>query len=226
MIARVVAMMCLLAVVLAPVTPVRSASSPGTMTDLILDGISDGDRLLVTLQSQGVDLTPTEADAVRIRADLGLASDLRTVRRTAAGEDNSSDLMGIPLTPDEEKEVLRRSGIAESVSLVMPDLWADPAFAGAYIDEAAGGTPVFLFAADESEQVKQLSDDVGVEVQILRVERSQDDLLALQERVTDDQGFLAKEGIEVVSTGILSNRNAVLVGIHDVDEATVNEPSG
>lgn len=129
----------------------------------------------------------------------------------------------MPLTAGEAAEVERR---VEAQQRIDPAVrWAHEAdidFAGAWIDQTAGGRAFFL--------VKRGSDGVdelrrrlptGVDIEIRLGDRSWDELVALQDAILAEQERLIASGIPILTTGIHTPSNSVLVGLetHDPQHA-------
>jgi hypothetical protein len=92
----------------------------------------------------------------------------------------------------------------------------DPTFGGAYIDVDHTGDGVFLFTGDALSRQAQVAAHLppGMPFEIRSVLRSQQDLLALKARIEADRLSLRDE-LGLVSTGIATDRNAVIVGLLD-----------
>lgn len=107
--------------------------------------------------------------------------------------------------------------------MALPDLIRDasaysrtqPDYAGRYIDHDAGGVMVFLFSGDltnhASELGRRMPGDATFRVE--RVERSRSDLETLRSDVHAAYDELMGLGVRVVSTGIKTDTNTLLVGI-------------
>ncbi len=168
------------------------------------------------------ELTDSEAEAVRFRGEMGLANDIALVREAANSASYDDETYGIPLNADETAELLRRAAIQWEVGNVVEQARKKPSFGGAYLDQLAGGMPVFLFTEVTANDVSDLTDALpdGTEFRLQLVERSEADLFALQQRVNVRWRELEREGIDVNSTGIDDMRNAVVVGVGGLtDEA-------
>ncbi len=87
--------------------------------------------------------------------------------------------------------------------------------AGAYYDRENGHTPVFLVTHNVAETREQLSQLIPAEIdfKVRGVELSSAELTALKYQVVAQWDELRRMGIPVISTGIDTQRNQVVVGV-------------
>ena len=92
----------------------------------------------------------------------------------------------------------------------------DATFGGAYVDVGGTGHGVFLFTGNALSRQSAVAAHLppGMPFELRSVLRSQQDLLALKARIEADRPSLEDE-LGLVSTGIATERNAVLVGLLD-----------
>lgn len=76
--------------------------------------------------------------AVSFRQEFGLASDLATVRRIATDPSSSLEY-GVPLSPAEVAELVRREAITSQLEPLSAALEKDPRFGGMYVVQSEGG---------------------------------------------------------------------------------------
>lgn len=156
-------------------------------------------------------------DAIRFRSSLGLSVDPVLLDRAAKGAgDVSNRRWGVALTDGEAAEVTRRSLIPEKIGSALAKAASRSDFAGAFLDNASGGQPVMLFSSREGSDLQaQLQSVVSDEIALTTrtVSRSLVDLEQLRSRVNSDSDWFKASGIELISTGIDTQNNALLVGI-------------
>jgi hypothetical protein len=170
----------------------------------------------------GVSLESAIADAARFRASLGLSVDPDLLQRGASGaSDVSNRRWGVPLTDQEAAEVTRRSLIPERIAPTLAAAGSRADFGGAYLDHTAGGQPILLFAgtgADEFRASRPGTSDSEVTVLTRSVARSLADLERLRTRLHGDSAWFDEAGIELVSSGIDTQNNVLLVGIRGLSD--------
>ncbi|HXG26511.1 MAG TPA: trypsin-like serine protease [Candidatus Binatia bacterium] len=163
--------------------------------------------------------TPREIDeAVRFREKLGLRADRAFVAQTFRSSLFKGHGWGVPLDAAEAGELGRRMKAEKAAAKALRHWAADSASAGAYIDQPAGGVITFLTTGDPSRGRRELAPllpdaATGAKIRFERVERSMDDLLALQARIDADLRAGALASLGVVSTAIDARANAVHVGV-------------
>lgn len=183
--------------------PIATASSSATETD---DPRSESANL---------------ADARRFRSEMGFPSDLDLVTRAAHDDANySSDLVGVPLSDSEASEVLRRSQVAYAIGEIGMTFHGDPRYGGTWLDNLGGGVGVFLFTGNPDDRWEEIAARLppGTDFQVRSVRWSQMDLLALQEAIERDRSVLVDQ-MGLVSTGISTSSNSVVVGLEDPTDA-------
>lgn len=156
-----------------------------------------------------------EADAIAFRETFGLASQLDLIREAALDPSYSADIYGVPLSAAEINELLRRAEIQASLGPAIRFAADLETYGGTYIDQLDDGRPVFLFADDPDKYTASIASRLPKDTafRARQVQRTEAALLATQASLDAAWEALAKEGIEVVSTGIVTNANIVRVGV-------------
>ena len=155
------------------------------------------------------------AAAVAFREKLGFRADRAFVAGTFEDHGFSASAWGVPLDAGEAAEVARRTKVQKDAAAALRTWAADPAFAGAYIDQRARGALVVL-TKDDPARARAAVDRLmpaGANARFLRVQHSMAELLALQDRVNADLRAGALAALGVTSTALDARANAVVVGI-------------
>lgn len=166
--------------------------------------------------------TTEEASVIHYRESLGFRSDLEYVRSVAADPANyPAELSDIPLSKAESAEVLRRMEVQWATMPAMEYANAEPDFAGGYIDQLGGGVPIFLFTGRLDAHADNIAKVLAtpIEFRVEQAERSLDELLSEQAAIDEQRPRFASEGVDIVETAILPDRNAVVVGINGLTAA-------
>lgn len=158
------------------------------------------------------------AAAVAFRAKLGLRADRAFVGASFSNPAFDSTTWGVPLDRAEAAEVGRRAGLQRAAARALRQWSTDGAFAGAYLDQRAGGAVVFLTTGDPARARRGLgkllpAGQDGAGVRFERARRSMAELLALQQRVNADLRGGALDAFGVTSTAIDARANAVAIGV-------------
>lgn len=84
-----------------------------------------------------------------------------------------------------------------------------------FIDQRAGGVPVFMFVGDADAQYSEISRRVpgGTIFQVRAAQRTVTDLQALQDRLERERNDLLRVGVDVATVGLHEPTNTVLVGV-------------
>jgi hypothetical protein len=164
------------------------------------------------------ELTSDEQDALAFREEMGLEHDVETVR--AAERDPvrypERDFL-VPLTHDENEELLRRVATQHALGSLVDDLREDDSFAGAYIDQQRDGLAVLQFTTDPSPHAQRIQEALPAESDFVlqQVTRSEAQLLEVQADIDASWPDLSAEGISVIATGIDDRQNSVVVDDRD-----------
>lgn len=170
-----------------------------------------------------IDPAAARRDAVRIRTFLGFPVDSATVEAALADRVTYPSVeYGTPMTLAEAAEVSRRIEVQNHLEGAVAELSATPGAAGFYLDHADRGAPVFLIAGDPGNLAPRLRAALpaGTEFRVESATYSERDLLALQAAIEEDRSKLALSGVVVISTGLDTPKNRVIVGVDgDLDTA-------
>lgn len=180
------------------------------------------------------DLRSTEefADAQRFREGFHLKSDDDYVIRSLSdpAEFSNREDWGVPLTQSETAELARRVEIQNQLGEAA--IWAaanaTDVYGGMWIDQSRGGLPVVMLSKDAVAARDGIVGRVpdGINLEFREVQRSQAELEKTRDEI--NQAWLAGslKPIPIVSTGIDTTTNTVLVGLeqHSPDwEAVLTE---
>lgn len=166
----------------------------------------------------GVDPQALER-AIRFRETSSFRADETFVRETLQHTSKyDAAQFGIPLDDDEIRELERRLAIQRSLSPAKRAAATLPDTAGFYIDQSAGGRPVFLVAGDPVRHRAALEPLVDTAFEVRVVERSLAQLTELQERIVNEVENLAGDGITVTAVGVQPSLNQVVVGVADLNQ--------
>lgn len=160
--------------------------------------------------------SPALTQALEFRRELGLDADLSTVSRADSDSANFPDeTWGIPLTVSESAELNRRVQIQLSLDEALAYGRSDPSWAGAWIDQRAGGVPVFAFTARTDDQTSEIARRLPRDTQFrtTTVSRTLAELAELKQRITLDIEELAEFGLQVTSVGFDLMENKVTIGL-------------
>jgi hypothetical protein len=158
--------------------------------------------------------------AQQLRADLGFDASAKTVAAAAADALAFPDMTwGIPLSGAEAAEMVRRVDVWNAVLPAVDQAASDPAWAGWYLDNADGGTPVLLFAADPSAKAAVLPLPAKTRVRVEQVRRSLAELESERAQLLASETELAAEGVILTGIGIDVRNNRLSIAI---DGSTVS----
>jgi hypothetical protein len=153
--------------------------------------------------------------AIELREDLGLRSDEAWVRQVAANPDADSDLIGIPLTPAESRELEERFARSEDAAAMAGAYGREhpDTFAGLYVDQEHAGRIVVRFTADHERHQAAL-DALWGEPGVIVVEAAHFTEAALQDiqhAIADARKDLERQGIVLIEVGSGGFENVVEV---------------
>lgn len=156
-----------------------------------------------------------DAATARFRQEMHLPADPTLIAQLAADPDSNRE-WAVPLTNAEAAEVSRRAALPEQASAALEWASAQPSYAGSYIDHAAGGVLVFQFAdadvtAERAVVVSRASSRATVDVRSTTA--SLTDLEVIRTSVYADRDWFSSIGAELISTGIDTKNNALLIGV-------------
>lgn len=165
-------------------------------------------------------LGPTEAeieDAVRFRREFGLPSDRAWVEQVAADPASAEGLatFGIPLLPAEVADLLARIGSQRDITPIVmrygatqPDSWA-----GAFIDQAAGGAVVAQFTSNLERHERHLRAllPAGARFEVREVRWSRAELDRFAGEIIAEQDWFTTLGLEFYAAEVDEEGNLVRV---------------
>jgi hypothetical protein len=141
-----------------------------------------------------VSLTDLER-AREFRSFNGFDSTLDTLIRAAGDAIAFSDTTwGVPLTADEAREMQRRIAVMERAAEMVEPLAADDGWAGWWIDQEAGGVPVFQFVGDAGNARSEIDAVLGTnEYRVASVHHSYRELSALMVALSERDQIWSSE---------------------------------
>jgi hypothetical protein len=142
---------------------------------------------------------------VELRQEFGFTSDIETVRQAAVDRMNYPVLTyEIPMSVAEGDEVARRIRVQLSLDEAIAYGEADPQWGGVWIDQSAGGEPVFQFTQPTSGRDSALGALLppGTKFRVVYVDTSYAKLQEERTEIVDDLDALANDGMEVNGVGI------------------------
>ena len=172
------------------------------------------ERPMSTERTAGADLDLPYA--VKIRAEMGLNSDADYINGVAGRADSTTDVMGTPLTPSERADILGREVLTQWVEIVQAAAVGDPAFAGTWIDQTAGGVLHIAAAGpDANGTFNSLRPLLPDSDQIIfdRVDYSLSTIRATQALITDD--LVARKPFisHVIESAVSTQENRVVLTV-------------
>lgn len=185
----------------------------------LVAGIGAAALVLSSIASSGAVVVAGTAEmqdhAANFRASYGLSSSDEVVRASLTDASKYSNLdWGVRLTEAEAAVILERSLVVERTQEAVKEAAGRDGFAGVYYDQKRGGIPVFLFSEGKSASEAAITKAAGSqEVEVLKVDRSWDELLEIKAAVLGKRSALAEHGITLTSAGPDTKNNRVIVGV-------------
>lgn len=155
--------------------------------------------------------------AIDFRKEYGLDSDAETVARYEA-DASLSRSYGTALTKDEELELRRRDVITSSLDSLVAELEKQPAFAGIYFDQLAGGV-IDVATTEDSATMALIATRFAPEGAVVRtrmVANSMGTLRDLQAAVTGDLEDWRASGVRFASVGVDVQKNLLRISVVDL----------
>lgn len=155
-------------------------------------------------------------DAARFRTSFNFPIDASTLTNAALDRVRFPNTeFGVPLTTAEAAEVHRRIKVQEGLGETPVFAATLAGSAGTFVDQEAGGVPVFLFTGDGSRHSAALASRLpaGIEYRIQSAEYTMAQLEDLQSRIEAARDALNAKGFGLVLTGIDVRANRVIVGL-------------
>jgi hypothetical protein len=190
--------------------------------------LAGGTPPVVAVDSSPVNTSVATSDrgdlghATEFRAELGFDASSETVVQAAQDGIGYPDLTwGIPLSIAEAAELQRRIKTMESVHPAVKAAEEDPTWAGWWIDQRDGGTPVLQFAADPEAKRALVEQRVpsGTKVRIVQVATPIRELRAKQDEIADAADSLRPDGVQITNISVNTVSNRVDVYLESVTDA-------
>lgn len=162
-------------------------------------------------------LSPAVAEAIRFRLEFGLRADVGYVRSVAGDPTASSADFGVPLLPDELRDLLRRVKESRDVAAKVREYGSalPEAFGGEFIDSQRG-VVVALFLGDLSVHERGLHQILHphARFEVRHATYTKVALEDLMRRLVDDQAWLEDVGAQLreADLEVSLNRVTLLVG--------------
>ncbi len=155
---------------------------------------------------------PVVAQAQVARAERGLPSDVDTVERLLADPATAETKFGFPATREEIDDIFARNEVALTVGPIVLEYAAREApdtYAGAYLDQRAGGLFTVLFTEDADRHLAALRELAGPDAPLAtrEVDNSLALLAAIRSRIVlpdrpGEDAIVAGHGIDVIENRI------------------------
>lgn len=155
---------------------------------------------------------------VQFRTTFGLQADPVFVEAQMAATTNASSAQyGVALTDSELADIQHRFQVVPEISDLFTKASEEPGFAGAYVDQKAGGTVVLMatpggLAAAQPLLAALPPDTTG---KVVVADNSYQQLEALRDKINADQTRIATSGVSFVGAGIDVINNLVNVNVLD-----------
>lgn len=158
--------------------------------------------------------------AREFRSFHGFRSTTDTLIRAAGDEAAFPDrTWGVALTSDEATEMQRRIALMERAAVLVEPLSSDVGWAGWWIDQQAGGVPVFQFVGDPGEARSKIEAELGAnEYRIGTVMHSYRDLSDLMEALSAASDELVEGGIPITGVALNVRSNTIRVSLDPLTE--------
>ncbi len=184
----------------------------------ILAGVNGGPAT-ASLPLNPAPPTRAESLAIALRAQFGLQNDLSYVRAAESAATSSATVdLGIPLTPAEHAEMVRRDRLSSAgASIDKTFTGADPTYVGVWLDQASGGILNVSFTADPSQRIAaQLQSllPAGGSARVTVVPTPLATLTAVAAQITQDMIQNGQHNdLTIVSSGVNVSTDSVTVTI-------------
>ncbi len=171
--------------------------------------------------------TATAQEAAQFRRTFGLDAAPELVRDAAVDTATYSTWpYGVPLSKAEIAEMGRRSQVQKAVARLVPHALTLPGYAGVYLDQLAGGQPVFLFtdtlAGTSRDEIGGLL-PAGTSFRVQAASRTENELLEQQQRIEAELPAIWASGIDVVRVAVKTSQNRLRIGVRDLAESERQE---
>lgn len=190
----------------------------GALAVLLVAGASP-----VSAVSPSPEEVGTNDDAAQFRQTFGLNATPEVLRTAAADTTTYSTWpYGVPLSKVEIAEMGRRAQVQAAVNKLLPQTRSLPGWGGVYLDQQAGGQPVFLFTSGLPKDVRdQIASALpaGTAFRVEAATRTEAQLLAQKAKIEADLPSTWASGIDVVRVAVKTSENRLRIGVHDLTDA-------
>lgn len=163
-------------------------------------------------------------DELRFRRDFGFDVDQATVATLMAASANYIGDYGVALTPAELADLQRRLVSEDHLIRAREYAQAQPSFAGAWMDQPAGGIIKIAFAGDAPAHRAQVEAHApGSPVEVIDVRYTWKELEVVLEQVEAARIGLKEKGIWIRELGIDPRPNRVEIKVEELTDATAAE---
>lgn len=183
---------------------------------------SEGGPSTAAVESAAPTPEPLASDSelrhtVELRRAMGLRSDLEWIATVAADPRASTELLAIPLLPEEQADVIARTEEADAVAAIVNGYAASHAdeFSGLYIDHESGAGVVTLWSDHLAvhEAAIRATLEPGWRIEFRAVRFSERYLRSLQDRISEDLDWLATIPARPRSVGVDLDRNRAFITV-------------
>jgi hypothetical protein len=160
---------------------------------------------------------PELRHAVELRRAMGLDAELEWIAAVAADPRATTELLAIPLLPEEEADVVARTVEADAVAATVNRYAAVHAdeFSGLYIDHETGAGVVTIWTGhlEQHEAAIRALLEPGWRIEFRVARFSERHLRTLQDRISEDLDWLATIAARPESVGVDVHRNRAFITV-------------
>jgi hypothetical protein len=155
--------------------------------------------------------------AVSFRANLGFQHGEQFVLDSFADPTFSDAQWGLPLSPAEAANLADRLRLRQRIQEAIDYAASRADYAGMYLDQPAGGTPIFFFTESVAERRSEIEDRLpgGTEFEVRFAPRSLEQLERLADQIAAHVKEFKRQGIPIVEIGSDPVTNHVIVGLEE-----------
>lgn len=157
------------------------------------------------------------AHAAAFRERMGFPHGEGFVRQTFTDDDYSSTDWGTPLSASESRDLEQRARLRPQLQDAIDYAERQPGSGGVYLDQAAGGMPVFQFTegVEDHRAAIERRLPTGTEYALRKVDFTEGELEVTKEKVSNDMETLAGSGLPVIQVAVSNHANRVMVGLSE-----------
>ncbi len=153
------------------------------------------------------------AAAWSFRHALGFNTDADYLATVAASDDATTEF-GVPLTPDEAREIRRRNAVLDSAASLVKAVYSNPSeFAGVWLDHLAGGVLVVAVTSEYGLYLAEQHGASAVGAEIRQVAHPYAELAGLADRIGAQQDALRASGAAITGWYVDEIHNRVQVDL-------------